>query len=177
MVEPDNHENHSYYLVEETEFKWADYMLEDVYVDEIDIEINGLYKELDEKLMKVYKYYEEKIQKLKLTRSLPKTYAECRQLMDDKGTNDVVSGYKYNEVGKLQELIRCRDFYRNIYQREWKPDWNNGNQIKYVIQFEHDELVLNHTRYDHYVFSFPNEYLRDEFAKNFEEDLLMLKFL
>jgi hypothetical protein len=55
------------------------------------------------------------------------------------------------------------------YNGDWQPDFNEGNNPKYVIQRSGDNLT-NSFAFEYFEFlSFQSEIIRDEFLKNFED--------
>ena len=56
-----------------------------------------------------------------------------------------------NKLDNLSKLLILRD----VYRQGWKSDWNNKNQIKYVVYFNLDKLKIYDYKYENHLFSFP----------------------
>lgn len=71
----------------------------------------------------------------------------------------------------LNKLLQIRDYYNN----GWEPDWSNQEEEKFVILGERNKLVLYVFGSTMCLFSFKTKELRDEFFKNFKEELEIIK--
>ena len=100
----------------------------------------------------------------------PTTYEECCGVLGmtyDYPDIRMVSVDEYNLYSSFIELIRCRDAYWKIADN-WKPDWKNDYQKKWIIDFYKDEVKLSVVTYAQYVLSFPTEEMCDKFFENFK---------
>lgn len=109
----------------------------------------------------------------------PKTYEECCKIMGIQPDNIIITncsglyGTKYesnliNKFGALWELIICRGAYWKI-AGDWKPDWADNYQKKWIINFYQDEINLTNGTNVQFILAFPTEEIRDAFYKNFKE--------
>ena len=70
----------------------------------------------------------------------------------------------------LNKLLQIRDYYN----QGWKLDWEDSTD-KYTIWTFENELILESTVYANGLFTFKSKEVRDEFFKNFKEDLKDIK--
>ena len=121
----------------------------------------------------------------------PKTYDECLSVLKIKGYDIITyvpswTEYEkalYQEVLKLRELIICRDAYWKIAGDEmglgkpWEPDYKNPDIDLYVIIniYNRVEKAKYGYGFQHCVFTFPTEEMRDAFENNFGTDLEICK--
>ena len=107
----------------------------------------------------------------------PKTYEECAK---ELGYNlvmptDHILGYKGTLLSFFQQLLICRDAYWKIAGDEmglgkpWEPDYKNGNQKKYCIYNNQDNIKRFVLYCTNSIFSFPTEEMRDAFYENFKD--------
>ena len=101
-------------------------------------------------------------------RKYPKTYEECCKVLDWNPLNYDRTGYKFDLLCKLQVLLICRDAYWKI-AGDWKPDWKDASQDKFVIYNDEYNICLNSFALGHNVLAFPTEEMRDAFYENFNE--------
>lgn len=71
----------------------------------------------------------------------------------------------------LNKLLQIRDYYN----QGWEPDWDNEMENKYVIMGERNKLVAYVFSFTMCLFAFKTRELRDEFLKNFKQDLELIK--
>jgi hypothetical protein len=72
----------------------------------------------------------------------------------------------------LCQLIQLRDCYNG----DWVPDWKDKDEIKYIIQFDEEEIHCDTwLRYSVSPLYFKTEDLRDEFLRNFRDQIEKLK--
>jgi hypothetical protein len=72
----------------------------------------------------------------------------------------------------LCQLIQLRDCYNG----DWVPDWKDKDEIKYIIQFDEEEIHCDTwLRYSVSPLYFKTEELRDEFLRNFRDLIEKLK--
>ena len=103
----------------------------------------------------------------------PTTYEECCGVLGmtyDYPDIKMVSIDEYHLYSSFIELIRCRDAYWKIADN-WKPDWTDNYQKKYVINFYQSEIHFTHVTNAQYILAFPTEEMRDAFHKNFKEPI------
>lgn len=77
-------------------------------------------------------------------------------------------GYKGDLIIRFQELLIARDAYWKIAD-DWKPDWLNAEQDKYVIFTHNNAICSNRYVLGHYILAFPTKEMRDAFYENFKE--------
>ena len=111
----------------------------------------------------------------------PTTYEECWKVrfeVDGETTLKEfhnVSGYYSKSLGALQKLLCCRDAYWKIAGDEmglgksWDPDWNDYENIKYIIGGYEGEIGYDQNHHLHRILAFPTEEMRDAFYKNFKD--------
>lgn len=73
----------------------------------------------------------------------------------------------------LCKLIRLRD----IYNGEWKPNWQSYGEYKYVICYFNDIIQIDSVAKTKILLHFKTRELRDEFRKNFKELIEEAKLL
>ena len=122
----------------------------------------------------------------------PTTYEECCKIMGIDSDNfitirnlyrddgeEVITDHEdtlIDKFGALWELIICRDAYWKIADN-WKPDWNDNYQKKWIINFYQDEINLTNGTNVHFVLAFPTREMRDEFYENFKDLIIKCKEL
>ena len=119
----------------------------------------------------------------------PKTYEECCEILGVNSDNFLtITNYYDGEVettnyerGLLNNLTSlwylriCRDAYWKIAGEEmglgkpWEPDWKKGNQSKYCICNNSDNIEKISLFFGNAILSFPTEEMRDAFYENFKE--------
>ena len=67
----------------------------------------------------------------------------------------------------LMQLHVLRDCYRDSYQKGWKPDWRDFNQVKYCMTYIGERLEVDAKHATARFLSFPTEELAEAFAENF----------
>lgn len=105
---------------------------------------------------------------------LPKTWEEWKE--NNKATyyvpscleNKLVNGKDVEAHIALIQLHVLRDAYRDSYEKGWKPDVNNINQVKCNIAFTNNGFEIYDTYTITRFLSFPTEELAEEFLKNFK---------
>lgn len=104
----------------------------------------------------------------------PKTYIECAKILDCFSAA-YIDGYKNELLGKLQELLICRDAYWKIAGEQmelgkpWEPDWLDTNTQKYCIYYVGDEIKKQPMLEVHHFLAFPTKEMSDIFFENFKE--------
>lgn len=107
----------------------------------------------------------------------PKTCEECCKVLGIHTSNGllhddsrVILAYKIRLVACLQELLICRDAYWKI-AGNWKPDWDNTDEDKYVIEVIRNKITLNGYPWNetNHLLAFPTEEMRDAFYENFKD--------
>lgn len=71
----------------------------------------------------------------------------------------------------LNKLLQIRDYYN----QGWEPDWNDVRQEKFIIGAKYNKLFTEVFHNLMFMFAFKTPELRNEFFKNFEEDLEFIK--
>ena len=74
----------------------------------------------------------------------------------------------------LSQLCQLRDAYNGEHLADW-CDWENENQVKYVVFFINKEINNSMTYDIQEVLTFKTRELRDKFLENFEELILTAK--
>ena len=104
----------------------------------------------------------------KISCQYPKTYRECARFIN-RFAGDKNGGYRCDLITNLQRLFICRDAYWKI-AGDWKPDWTNSYEQKYVIVVRSNEIVCYDTHTDYQsLLAFPTEEMRDVFYENFKK--------
>ena len=125
----------------------------------------------------------------KKEKKYPKTYEECCKILGVDPNNFLtITSLYYGEVettnyervllGKLASLWELR-IYRDAYWKiageemglgkPWEPDWKKGNQSKYCICNNSDNIEKISLFFGNAILSFPTEEMRDAFYENFKE--------
>ena len=125
----------------------------------------------------------------KKEKKYPKTYKECCEILGvDSDTFLAITNCYEGEVettnyervllGKLASLWELR-IYRDAYWKiageemglgkPWEPDWKKGNQSKYCICNNSDNIEKISLFFGNAILSFPTEEMRDAFYENFKE--------
>ena len=98
------------------------------------------------------------------------------EYLDMKGLTPIFSGMsKYSkELILLDQLLDIRD----IYCQGWKPNWNDEDEIKYVIGFKKGNTHAVFANFvSHEIFAFPLSKTRNNFYNNFRKELEEVKEL
>ena len=102
----------------------------------------------------------------------PTTYEECCEILkvDTEHTLEGVPLISYNVcvLEALQKILICRDAYWKIIN-DWQPNWNNSEEIKYVIFFDGDILEKGKYSTTRRILAFPSREMRDIFYENFKD--------
>lgn len=96
----------------------------------------------------------------------PKTYEECCEVIGDCADCSLTC-FACGLLNNLQRLLLCRDAYWEI--ADWTPDWNNDNQIKYIIVNRRNNIIKDTYTAKNAILAFPTEKMRDLFYENFKE--------
>lgn len=101
----------------------------------------------------------------------PTTYEECCGILGmtfDYPDIRMVSIDEFNLYSNFIQLIRCRDAYWK-FADNWKPDWTDNNEKKYIINFYQNEINFTNGTNAQYILSFPTAEMRDAFYENFKD--------
>ena len=93
---------------------------------------------------------------------LPKTWEEFCSSINKIHTEDIDIPLTYKTSRKLEIL-------RDIYRQGWKPNWLDGNEIKYTIKGWRDKSSIETTYVTHAFLSFPTYDLAFEFQECFKD--------
>lgn len=110
----------------------------------------------------------------KKKKEYPKTYEECYKITNLSKTSDIY-GYKNGLLFEFQKLLIARDAYWKIAGEEiglgkpWEADWKSGNQTKYCIYNDSDDIKKDSLFFANTILSFPTAEMRDAFYENFKE--------
>ena len=123
----------------------------------------------------------EKIVFKKVERELPKSWEDLKILngyyVKDSSKVDLFKSYTTDEYNKnvfptkeeaqaclaLSQLCQLRDRYND----GWKPDWEDGGELKYIISINSNEIYCGVYDSTHKLLAFKTEELRNEFLENF----------
>lgn len=93
------------------------------------------------------------------------------------GPVPVVSEFENYEDAKTFATFSKLLKLRKDWIEDWRPDWTDGNQIKYVIFTENNEICVGTHLHISNSMSFPTEEMRDEFFDCFKNLLEEAKTL
>ena len=120
----------------------------------------------------------EKIVLKKKKPKYPKTYEECRRIMDiDTGflfTSYDIDFWKGHLLTSLQKLLICRDAYWKIAGEEmglgkpWEYDLLSGNFTPAIL-YQFGSVQKAEIRQRNAILTFPTEEMRDAFYENFKD--------
>ena len=112
----------------------------------------------------------------KKKKEYPKTYEECCKVLSlGEDGRLYTKGYKASLIQDFQKLLICRDAYWKIAGEEmglgkpWEPDWNDEDEIKWVIFNLQNEIKLATRDIVSAILAFPTEEMQDAFYENFKE--------
>lgn len=135
-------------------------------LDEVELILpdNWKFKQKDGKMFGVRKQY-------------PKTYEECKLLLQTNCTLPSKPGYREYKIALFQELLICRDAYWKIIGKEmglsesWAPDYTSTNRLEmHFIYCTSNEIGYGQAIYPtNKILIFPTRELRDIFLENFKE--------
>ena len=93
------------------------------------------------------------------------------------GSNPVLSEFEDKEdVEALIAFCKLRKL-RKDWVGGWKPDWMNGEEVKFVIIVDHNEITEGIIYCVSCPMSFPNEEMRDDFLDCYKDLLEQAKTL
>lgn len=99
-----------------------------------------------------------------------------RRIVDSQfGSEPVLSEFEDMEDVETLEAFSKLLRLRKDWVGEWKPDWTEGNQIKFTIVSREDKIVYGATGIDSRPMSFPTKEMRDEFIETFKDLLEIAK--
>ena len=127
----------------------------------------------------------------------PQTYEECCTILgfhydhyltydDEKDINPTKEEEEFIDLmDTFSRLVICRNAYWKIAGEEmglgkpWKPDFKQGEGIKYTILFANGEVIWNRPECicttGSRILAFPNKEMRDAFKENFDPDIEICK--
>ena len=125
---------------------------------------------------------------------LPKTWEEFCKKMNNKDSYyfnaefNTITSSKFGPVPVISEFDNKKDVeafatfskllkLRKDWIGDWRPDWTDGSQIKYVIFTENNEICVGTHLHISNSMSFPTEEMRDEFFDCFKNLLEEAKTL
>lgn len=100
----------------------------------------------------------------------PTTYEECCGILGitfDYPDIRMVTTDEFSLYSNFIQLIRCRDAYWK-FADNWKPDWTDNNEKKYIINFYQNEINFTNGTNAQYILSFSTAEMRDAFYENFK---------
>ena len=103
---------------------------------------------------------------------LPKSYYDCMKICDwDSFSRWSVNVPTPKEMIKpihsLCQILICRNAWWKLL--EWKPDWNNGSEIKFYIATRSGRLDRCYGYSQNHILSFPTIDVRDKFYEAFKD--------
>ena len=152
-----------------------------------EIEINGKLYDLVPKDSTVLE--EERI------KNLPKTWEESLKDEDityyldqygnveyisyiEKATKDTYKNSLHTEEQAEAILILCQLIWlRDIYNGDWKPDWNNKKECKYCIIMDINQYAIDYHFILFELFAFKSQKVAELFLENFKDLLEQIKGL
>ena len=81
---------------------------------------------------------------------------ECKNLLPSKQAAE-----QHRALIQLHQLRDC-------YRQDWVPDWNNGEQNKYVILYNSDNYIINLVWRSQRFLSFQSQDIARKFLENFK---------
>jgi hypothetical protein len=123
----------------------------------------------------------------KKKKEYPKTYEECRKVLEIEGNSLLINTKNItdyerdlgNLMGQLHRLIICRDAYLKIAGEEmglgkpWEPDYDSGVDKFGIICLDgvvqESNPTTNWERHLNKILDFPIREMRDAFYENFKE--------
>ena len=109
---------------------------------------------------------------------LPKSWTEFARLQENDTFHRGCEIINYNvyssvfvpdkyakAIASLNKLIRLRDYYNE----EWKPNWENPCETKYVITTYCNAFSFRYDDCKNVILAFKSDKLRDEFYNNFKD--------
>lgn len=113
---------------------------------------------------------------------LPKSWVELKTVEGYfiKEHSNIVPGYPCSTIENNKNVFATEKQAKSalamaqlsqlmkVYNDGWVADWNNEDQIKYVIERLNNSIRSNDYCVSYYFLSFKTAELRDEFLKNFE---------
>ena len=116
-------------------------------------------------------------------KELPKTWQELEKISGYyvQGNSEIVKSSNYYAEDGNQNIFATKDQaeasialamlsqLREVYRAGWKPDWTDGYQGKYCIDFFKNKIETNvYARLGSFL-SFQSEEIQDLFLENFRE--------
>ena len=118
-------------------------------------------------------------------RELTKTYKDKDSFLYSSASDEVIVGNFESRIGfgEFEDKETACAFvalwrllnYRKAWIGNWKPDWTNKDQWKYLIVSDTDEIAEGLGRTLSRSLSFPTAKMRDEFHDSFEHLLEVAK--
>ena len=154
------------------------------YNNEIKLPDGYIFKDENGNIINATKIVLEKKEKM-----YPKTYEECCEILGVDSDNFLAITNCYegevettdyerillSKFASLWKLRICRDAYWKLagekmgLGKPWEPDWEKGNQSKYCICNNSDNIEKISLFFGNAILSFPTEEMRDAFYENFKE--------
>lgn len=101
----------------------------------------------------------------------PKPYLTYTWNMTEDDICSVLTQYQEDmayELDDLRMLLICRNAYWKCAD-DWKPDWKNKKQLKFVIAITEEEMEFNKYYFEQKILAFPTKEMLSEFYKNFKD--------
>lgn len=92
-------------------------------------------------------------------KTLPKRYSDL------KSSETIIP----NEIREAQLAMEMLFQLREVYRDGWKPNWEDENKEKYVIEFVSGKIADNYYYVTSQFLSFQTPEIRDKFLKNFRD--------
>lgn len=104
-----------------------------------------------------------------IEKQLPKTWEEFlhnnRNIAEIKAFEILMPSKDINSFRAFIRLIQLRDDYND----GWEPDWTDGNQAKFVIEFAKEVAYVEPDNFYRHPLTLKNNRLARKFLSNFRE--------
>ena len=104
-----------------------------------------------------------------------KTYSEHLQNKHSQEVDYIIYSKESHkdELTALSKLLALRD----IYNGDWKPDWNNKKECKYCIIMDINQYAIDYHFISLELFAFKRQKVAELFLENFKDLLEQVKGL
>lgn len=95
-----------------------------------------------------------------------------------------VSPYYFTELwntlpskdeAKAYKILPMLLQFRDRYNENWKPNYLDGKELKFVIEVRSNNLETNYYRNTQYLFAFKTQEIRNNFLNDFRDELEIVK--
>ena len=115
-------------------------------------------------------------------KQLPKTWEELGEIKGFFVTSDSEFGtaacrttvfsqntFATKDQAEASIALAMLSQLREVYRNGWKPDWEDGEKLKFCIEFFKNKIDINYYYCTSRFLSFQSAEIRDLFLKNFRE--------